>query len=47
MDNEKKIKKTITGEVVSNKMQKTVVVRVEYNRLHPLYKKYIRRSRKF
>ncbi len=35
------------GRVVSNKMQKTVVVRVERAKPHPIYKKVMRRSVKF
>jgi small subunit ribosomal protein S17 len=36
-----------TGRVVSNKMDKTVVVAVDYLRPHPLYKKIVRRTSKF
>ncbi len=36
----------LIGQVVSDKMQKTVAVLVERKVLHPLYKKYIRRSTK-
>lgn len=42
-----KKQKTMTGIVVSDKMNKTVVVKVEYNRIHPLYKKYVKKSKKF
>ncbi len=35
------------GRVVSNKMDKTVVVTVETLRHHPLYKKTIKRAAKF
>ncbi|MCK4697571.1 MAG: 30S ribosomal protein S17 [Dehalococcoidia bacterium] len=35
------------GRVVSNKMDKTVVVTVESFRPHPLYKKQVRRIKKF
>ncbi|MBI4525127.1 MAG: 30S ribosomal protein S17 [Deltaproteobacteria bacterium] len=34
------------GTVVSNRMQKTVVVSVERTVMHPKYKKYLRRSTK-
>ena len=34
------------GEVVSDKMDKTVTVRVDRRVKHPFYKKYIRRSTK-
>lgn len=35
------------GEVVSAKMQKTVVVKVTYRVKHPLYKKLLTRTKKF
>jgi small subunit ribosomal protein S17 len=35
------------GIVVSNKMQKTVVVEVERLVMHPLYQKYLRRRSRF
>lgn len=38
--------RTITGRVVSNKMDKTVTVLVERLIKHPVYGKYIRRSTK-
>ena len=41
------MKKSQTGEVISNKMTKTVVVKVESKVKHPLYKKLIKRTRKF
>jgi small subunit ribosomal protein S17 len=37
----------MTGRVVSNKMDKTVVVVVETRRRHPLYKKTIRKTTNF
>jgi small subunit ribosomal protein S17 len=43
---EKRNKKTLIGTVVSNKMEKTIVVRIERRKLHPLYKKYITRTKK-
>ena len=42
-----KKRKTRVGRVVSNKMDKTVVVTVETLRHHPLYRKTIRRAVKF
>jgi small subunit ribosomal protein S17 len=39
--------KTITGTVVSDKMEKSVVVSVERLVKHPVYQKYIRRKNKF
>jgi len=43
----KKIKKIKLGLVVSDKMDKTVVVAVESYRPHPIYKKPVRRIKKF
>lgn len=40
-------RKERTGRVVSNKMDKTITVSVERRFAHPLYKKVLRRSRKF
>jgi len=37
----------VNGIIISNKMEKTVVVQVERLVKHPLYKKYIRRRNKF
>lgn len=40
-------RKEITGEVVSNKMQKTVVVAVENRVPHPKYEKHIVKTAKY
>ena len=40
-------KRTLTGRVVSNKMQKTVTVLVERKVKHPVYGKYIVKSTKY
>lgn len=40
-------RRVMQGVVVSDKNDKTVVVRVERRYMHPLYKKVIRRSKKF
>jgi len=37
-------RKTLTGRVVSDKMDKTVVVEVERMRRHPLYEKVMRKT---
>jgi small subunit ribosomal protein S17 len=44
---ETKVLRTVTGRVVSNKMDKSVTVLVERKVKHPLYGKYIRRTSKF
>jgi small subunit ribosomal protein S17 len=41
------IKTQKVGKVVSNSMDKTVVVSVDYVRRHPIYHKRIRRTSKF
>lgn len=43
----KKSARTLTGKVVSNKMQKTITVAVERYVPHPTYGKYQRRTTKF
>jgi len=40
-------RKVREGLVVSNKMAKTVVVAVETRKVHPLYKKAVRRTKKY
>ncbi len=40
-------KKIFTGVVVSDKMDKTVVVKITTKKLHPLYKKYVTNSVKY
>ncbi|MEQ8193537.1 MAG: 30S ribosomal protein S17 [Rhodospirillales bacterium] len=40
-------KRVLRGTVVSNKMDKTVIVMVERRVMHPLYKKFIRKSKKY
>ena len=40
-------KRIMQGVVVSDKMDKSVVVNVERRTQHPLYKKFIRRSKKY
>jgi small subunit ribosomal protein S17 len=44
---ERGIRKTRVGFVVSDKMDKTVVVAVERLVKHPLYKKYVKQTKKF
>ena len=46
MSEEQKVKRTIIGRVVSDKMDKTVSVAVERKIKHPVYGKYIRRTTK-
>ena len=44
---DRNLRKTRTGKVVSDKMDKTVVVAVIDNVRHPLYKKIVKRTVKF
>jgi small subunit ribosomal protein S17 len=46
-EKKKTVERTKIGVVVSNKMQKTVVVAVENITQHGMYQKYIRRTSKF
>ena len=39
-------KRVFTGRVVSDKMDKTIVIEVERRTMHSLYKKYVRRTKK-
>ena len=41
---ERNLRKTRVGKVVSNKMDKTIVVAIQDNVKHPLYKKIIKRT---
>ena len=43
---ERNLRKTRTGHVISNKMDKTIVVAVEDHVRHPLYKKIVKRTYK-
>jgi len=43
----KKNKKIRLGEVVSNKMDKTIVVKVERKFNHPFFKRIVKRSKKY
>ncbi|MCS7002884.1 MAG: 30S ribosomal protein S17 [Dehalococcoidia bacterium] len=40
-------RRTLVGEVISVKMQKTVVVLVERKKRHPLYRRTIRRTKHY
>jgi small subunit ribosomal protein S17 len=40
-------RRVLQGVVVSDKADKTVTVRVESNIMHPVYKKYIKRHKKY
>jgi len=40
-------KRTLSGEVVSDKSSKTVVVKVERKTMHPKYNKFVTKSKKY
>jgi small subunit ribosomal protein S17 len=40
-------KKVLLGEVVSDRMQKTITVKVERRFRHPIYERVVKRSKKF
>lgn len=44
---ERNLRKTRVGTVVSDKMDKTIVVAVKDSVQHPLYKKILKRTKKF
>ena len=44
---EKSLRRTLVGRVVSDKMDKTVTVLIENRVKHPLYGKYVLRSKKY
>ena len=44
---ERNLRKERTGVVVSDKMDKTIVVAVERNEKHPLYGKFVKKTTKF
>ena len=46
MNETTKTARTVTGKVVSNKMDKSATVLIERKVKHPVYGKYIRRSTK-
>jgi len=42
-----KFKRTLSGEVVSDKSLKTIVVKVERRTMHPKYNKFVTTSKKY
>jgi small subunit ribosomal protein S17 len=47
MDDMRGIHKTVLGKVVSDKMDKTIVVSITRQYIHPTYKKYVRRTLRY
>jgi small subunit ribosomal protein S17 len=49
MSEEKKVRqrKSRTGVVVSDRMDKTIVVQIDLKVMHPVYKKYVRKRMKY
>jgi small subunit ribosomal protein S17 len=45
--NKKATKKILQGKVVSNKPDKSIVIKVERQVAHPIYKKYYKKTKKF
>ena len=44
---ERNLRKERAGVVVSNKMEKTIVVAVRWKEKHPIYGKFVNKTRKF
>lgn len=47
MENTRNLRKSRIGVVVSDKMDKTIVVAIEHRVKHPLYKKIVTHTKKF
>ena len=47
MTEAKKVVRTLKGQVVSDKMDKSIVVKVERKEKHPVYGKYVLKSSKY
>jgi len=47
MAEERNLRKTRTGVVISNKMDKTITVTVERKVKHPIYGKFVKKTTKF
>ncbi|CCY04867.1 MAG: 30S ribosomal protein S17 [Eubacteriales bacterium] len=47
MENTRNLRKSRVGVVVSDKMDKTIVVAIEHRVKHPLYKKIVTHTKKF
>jgi small subunit ribosomal protein S17 len=47
MSEQQKVHRTLTGRVVSDKMDKTITVLIERRITHPLYGKIVTRSKKY
>ena len=47
MSEQRKVQRTLTGRVVSDKMNKTITVLIERRVTHPLYGKIVTRSKKY
>ena len=46
MSDQEKTARSLTGRVISDKMDKSITVLVERKVAHPIYKKYVKRSTK-
>lgn len=46
MSDQDKVKRSVIGRVISNKMDKSITVMVERKVKHPIYGKYVKRSTK-
>lgn len=47
LETEKKVKKTIIGEVISDKMDKTIVIKVQRTYMEPLLHKVVKSFKKY
>lgn len=47
MENSRNLRKEMIGVVVSNKMEKSIVVAVKHKEKHPIYGKFVNKTSKF
>ena len=47
MSEQKTNKRTLTGTVVSNKMDKTIVIAAKFKEMHPIYGKFVQETKKY
>lgn len=47
MERNRHLRKTRTGVVISDKMDKTIVVAYKFREMHPIYGKFVQKTKKF
>ena len=44
---ERNMRKVVVGKVVSNKMDKTIVIAAKFKEMHPIYGKFVQKTKKY